>query len=346
MKQEIKNLTLEEIAQFLTSSGEKPYHAQQIALWIYKKDVSNFGEMTDLSLKLREKLKENFVIQDIRLIAEKVSEIDATRKFLFQLADGQKIEAVLIPSINRFTACLSTQIGCKFGCIFCASGREGFVRNLEPGEMVNQLQFMIRNLNLLKQRVNNVVFMGMGEPLDNYDNLIKAIKIINHPYALNIGARKITISTCGLADKILRLAQENIQVELSVSLHAPNDKLRSALMPVNQKYPLKSLISACQKYFLSTKRLVTFEYLLIKDVNDTQRNLRELRELLKGFKGKVNLIIYNPFKGINFEPSSIERAIVFQKVLKTAGIITTIRQSKGRDIEAACGQLLLKRENG
>ncbi|MGE4357047.1 MAG: 23S rRNA (adenine(2503)-C(2))-methyltransferase RlmN [Candidatus Omnitrophota bacterium] len=349
MKQDIKNITIEELADYLNSKGEKAYHAKQIANWVYKKNVFDFGEMTDISLQLRERLRNDFIIGRLELREEKLSQIDSTRKFLFRLKDGKLIESVLIHNINRLTACLSTQVGCKFGCVFCASGARGFIRNLDTGEIVNQLQSIIYILKdnkeqkkILNQRVNNVVFMGMGEPLDNYENLIKAIRIINHPFGLNIGARKITISTCGLAEKIKKLAQENIQVELSVSLHASNDKLRNELMPINKRYPIKELISVCKQYSIDTKRIVTFEYLLIKDVNDRKENLKELIQLLRGFRWKVNLIIYNPFKGGKWQPSPLERAILFQKQLKMANIIATIRQSKGEDIEAACGQLFLK----
>ncbi|MCM8766082.1 MAG: 23S rRNA (adenine(2503)-C(2))-methyltransferase RlmN [Candidatus Omnitrophica bacterium] len=343
MKEDIKNLTLEEITQFLLSRGEKPYHAKQIALWIYRRNITDFAKMTDLSLKLRQALETNFSIQKLILKEEKISEIDSTRKFIFQLKDNYLIESVLIPNLNRLTACLSTQVGCKFGCIFCASGMRGFIRNLETGEIVDQLQSMMEEIKSFGQKVTNVVFMGMGEPLDNYENLIKAIKIINHPSGMNMGARKITISTSGLPEKILRLAQEKLQVELSVSLHATNDELRNALMPINKRYPLKELLSACKEYTSLTKRLITFEYLLIKEVNDRKENLRELSELLHGFKCKVNLILYNPFPGKEFKPSPIEKAILFQRGLQRKGIITTLRQSKGSDIEAACGQLALRR---
>ncbi|MCM8783752.1 MAG: 23S rRNA (adenine(2503)-C(2))-methyltransferase RlmN [Candidatus Omnitrophica bacterium] len=350
MKQDIKNLTIEELVNYLSLKGEKTYHAKQIATWIYKKDLYDFTKMTDISLQLREKLISDFYIGKINLTEEKISEIDSTRKFLFQLKDNRLIESVLIPNINRLTACISTQIGCKFGCVFCLSGARGFIRNLCTGEIVNQLQsiiYILKNSNnlqkgILNQRVNNVVFMGMGEPLDNYKNVIKAIKIINHPYGLNIGARKITISTCGLPEEIKKLSQENIQVELSISLHAPTDSLRNRLMPINKKFSLKELIPICRKYSLDTKRIVTFEYVLIKDVNDSRENLEELIKLLQGFKWKVNLIIYNPSRKMKFQPSSMERAILFQKGLKIAGIIATIRQSKGEDIGAACGQLALR----
>jgi len=342
MGQDIKNFTIEELERYFLSKKEKPYRVKQVTNWIYKKDIYSFDEMTDISIELREELKKDFHIGSLKLFEESISKIDSTKKFLFQLNDGQFIESVLIPHINRITACLSTQVGCKFGCVFCASGMKGFVRNLYPGEIVNQLQYMNFILKKNAQRINNVVFMGMGEPLDNYENILKAIRIINHPYALNIGARKITVSTCGLIDKILKLSQENIQIELSVSLHATNDELRNRLMPINKRYPIKELISACKIYSIRTKRIVTFEYLLIKDVNDDKKNLKELINLLQGHKWKVNLILYNPIKWLDFKPSPLKRAVLFQNGLIKTGIIATIRQSKGRDIDAACGQLFLK----
>lgn len=340
-KQEIKNLSIEELGGYLASIGERPYRLKQLLAWLYQKDISEFRAMTNLSLELRERFAENFAIGKIQLLQRQVSESDHTRKFLFQMEDKNLVESVLIPNFERLTACLSAQVGCRFGCRFCASGRGGFIRDLKPAEMLNQLQCIIGDVTA--ERINNVVFMGMGEPLDNYVNLIRAIRIINHPHCFNIGARKITISSCGLPEGIKKLAQEHIQVELSVSLHAPDNKLRSSLMPVNRMHPLEELISVCRKYSQETKRIITFEYILIRDVNDRQIDAETLVKLLADLRCKVNLIIYNPFEGINFHPSPIERAVAFQKKLKSAGIITTLRQSKGTDIQAACGQLRLRR---
>jgi len=340
-KVDIQDLSVEELANYFSSLGEKPYRTKQILSWIYHRNIPGFEEMTDISLDLREKLRGKFTIKRLELLQKKISKLDRTQKFLFQVTDGNLVETVLISNLNRLTACLSTQVGCKFRCGFCASGKKGFIRNLEPSEIINQLQFLIHDI--YPQKISNVVFMGMGEPLDNYTNLLKAIRITNCPFAFNIGARKITVSTCGLPEGIRKLAKENIQVELSVSLHAPTDELRSRLMPVNKIHPLKELIPVCQEYSTTTNRLVTFEYLLIKDINDRPADIKELLKLLKDFKCKINLIIYNPFEGIKFCPSPIEKAILFQKSLKTRGIVTTLRQSKGADIEAACGQLYLRK---
>lgn len=339
--EDIKNFSVEELGKYIISIGEKPYRAKQVISWLYQKNVSSFEQMTDLSFELRKKLEQGFFIGRLNLKERKTSQIDRTQKFLFQLEDGNLIETVLIPGINRLTGCLSTQVGCRFRCRFCASGEGGFIRNLKSAEMVNQLQFLSENIQ--PQKITNVVFMGMGEPLDNYTNLIKAMRIINHPHALNIGARKITISTCGLPQAIKKLAREKIQVELSVSLHAAIDELRSKLMPVNKLFPLEKLIPACRQYTKDTNRIITFEYVLIKDMNDRQGNVKELIKLLDGLRCKINLITFNPFGETKFYSTAIEKAVAFQKKLKASGIMTTLRQSKGEDIKAACGQLRLKR---
>lgn len=340
-KEEIKNLSFEELKQYLFSIGEKAYRAKQIFFWLYQKNVPNFHQMTDLSWELRENFTEKFLFNRLKLIEKKISPKDQTQKFLFQLQDDNLIEAVLIPRINRLTACLSTQVGCRFRCSFCASGKAGFIRNLMPAEMVNQLLSISQDLP--SQKITHVVFMGMGEPLDNYANLIKAIRIINHPYGFNIGARKITISSCGLPEEIKKLAHEKLQVELSVSLHAGNNELRSSLMPINKIFPLEKLIPACRQYLRITNRIITFEYVLMKGINDRERDIKEVIRLLSGLKCKINLILYNSFEGAKFCPPTVREAVEFEKRLRTAGIFTTLRQSKGEDINAACGQLRLKK---
>ncbi|MCX5657386.1 MAG: 23S rRNA (adenine(2503)-C(2))-methyltransferase RlmN, partial [Candidatus Omnitrophica bacterium] len=290
-KPDIKDIGIEELANYFASINEKPYRVKQLIFWLYQKSVSDFRDMSDLSLDLRKKLESHFSINRLYLVDKKISGLDDTRKFLFKLEDGNLIESVLIPNINRMTTCLSTQVGCKFKCSFCASGKAGFVRDLRPSEIINQLQFMVSDVSPAK--VNNVVFMGMGEPLDNYANLLKAIRIINYSAAFNIGARKITISTCGIPSQIDKLSAENMQFELSVSLHAARNDLRASLMPVNSRYPLEELIESCRKYTIKTKRIITFEYILISEVNDSAVDARELAILLRGLKCKVNLIVCN-----------------------------------------------------
>ncbi len=341
-KPDIKDIGVDELIGYLASINEKPYRAKQLISWLYQRSVYDFGKMSDLSLELRKKLESHFSINKLFLVDKKISGLDDTRKFLFKLEDGNLIESVLIPNINRLTACLSTQVGCKFKCSFCASGKAGFVRDLKPSEIINQLQFMISDVSPAK--VNNVVFMGMGEPLDNYANLLKAIRIINYTGAFNIGARKITISTCGLPGQVEKLSQENMQFELSVSLHAARNDLRSSLMPVNSRYPLKELIESCRKYTLKTKRIVTFEYILISGINDSTSDARDLTLLLHGLRCKINLIICNTLKDSSFLCPEMGSAVEFQNILKkTKGMVVTLRQSRGSDIEAACGQLRLNR---
>jgi 23S rRNA (adenine2503-C2)-methyltransferase len=340
IKTDLKNLTFAELNQYLISLGEKSYRAKQIFSWLYQKQVSAFEQMSNLPLELRNKLERTARFSELTLIDRISSPADRTQKFLFGLNDSNLIETVFIPGGNRLTVCLSTQIGCRFRCGFCASGKAGFVRNLETSEIINQMHFISRDI--LPQRISNVVFMGMGEPLDNYDNVIKAIRIINHPFSFNIGARKITISTAGIPKGINKLSKENIQTGLSVSLHAANDSLRTELMPVNRIYPLEKLIPACQQYSSHTNRIITFEYLLLKGINDQKQHIKELIELLRDLRCKINLILYNACEDKKFSAPSIEEALGLQQRLKTAGIITTLRRSQGGDILAACGQLRLK----
>jgi len=290
-------------------------------------------------LSLRQLLKENFHISDLKLIKTSKS-YDGTEKSLFALKDNNSIETVSIPAKDRITACISTQAGCKFACRFCASGQLGFKRNLTTAEIIEQALFLKQNTK--KEKLTHIVFMGIGEPLDNYENVLKAIRIINSTYALGIGARRITISTCGIIPAIDRLSQEGLQIELSISLHAAIDKTRTQILPVNKKYPLKDLISSCKRYIDNTGRQITFEYVLIKGINSDLQNAQILSTILSGLElYKVNLIPCNPVKKYKLEPPNKLEALLFRDCLLKHGINVTIRRSRGEDIEAACGQLRL-----
>ena len=336
----IKDLSMQELSEKIVSLGEKGYRGRQIFQWIYRKKAGSFDEMSDLPLDLRNKLKENFCIDGLKIIKTNESLIDGTTKYLFQLPDNQLIETVLIPHPNRNTVCVSTQVGCKFGCRFCASGIAGFKRNLTAGEIIDQLIQV--EINKKSNRINNVVFMGIGEPMDNYENVLKAIRIINSSDGMNIGSRKITISTCGIIPAIEKLADENMQVELSVSLHSADHRVRTNLMPVNKKYPIAKLVNTLKNYQAKKNRQVTFEYLLIKNINDSDEQIKNLVQLTKNLDCIVNLLCYNPVKDINFSPPDKETVVNFQNKLRVAGVKVTLRSSKGADIEAGCGQLRLQ----
>ena len=333
--EDIKSLSLEELSKVLKSWGEPAFHAQQIFAWIYKKKAKDFAAMTNLPSQLREKLKHKFSLSSLKLRTILRSS-DATEKFLFELEDGNLIETVSIPAERRITGCISSQAGCKFACRFCASGALGFKRNLTCAEILEEV------LNFAK--VTHIVFMGTGEPLDNYDNVLKAIRIINSPQGLNIGARRITISTSGIIPAIKRLAEEGLQIELSVSLHAADNKTRDLIMPVNKKYPLKELISVCKEYIRQTNRQVTFEYILIAGLNSSLQSARNLGTMLKGMNCKVNLIPANPVKELKVLPPEKKEILTFKDSLLKSGINVTLRRPRGTDIDAACGQLRLRHE--
>ena len=341
---DIRDYSLEELEELFKNWQEPPYHARQVFSWIYQKGIYSFDMMSNLSLEARKKLKENLCFKNPKLVELRES-LDGTKKFLFGLEDGNLIESVMIPQKGRNSVCLSTQAGCKYGCRFCASGLLGFKRNLSAWEIIAQLIEINRSMRPHpggEGKVTHIVFMGTGEPLDNYDNVLKAIRITNAKDGLSIGARRITISTAGVIPGIERLAKEGMQVELSVSLHGADDKTRSALMPINRKYPLKDLIPACKKYALSTRRQVTFEYVLIKDVNCSVRDAGNLAKLLRGWIAKVNLLIYNPIKELVFKAPCDEEISAFKQMLQKEGIAVTSRKPRGRDIEGACGQLRLR----
>jgi len=333
----VLNLTTEELRKKFIALGIEPYRADQVHQWIYEKGVYEFNRMTNLSSHLRERLKNEFLIELPKTAARQCSKDDQSVKLLLQFKKGDSVEAVYLPIKDRKTLCISSQVGCKFHCAFCASGQNGFMRNLNMGEMIGEV-LMARD-QATDKKITHIVFMGIGEPLDNYKELMRTIRQLNAKSALGIGSRKITISTCGVVPKIQALSDEGLQIELSVSLHGPNDVVRGALMPVNQAYPVKTLIEACKKYIQKTKRAITFEYILIKGVNATPKEAQTLSRLLKGMLCKVNLIPYNPIEEFPHEQPSYEEILEFQQILQRNGIKTTVRFSKGQDIQAACGQL-------
>ncbi|MFV9567386.1 23S rRNA (adenine(2503)-C(2))-methyltransferase RlmN [Thermoanaerobacter mathranii] len=334
----LKNMTLEEMEEFFVNIGESRYRAKQIYKWIYGKKITDFDKMTDISKNLRSKLKEIAYISQLKVEARRVSEIDNTVKYLFLLEDKNIIEGVAIKYRFGNTACVSTQVGCNMRCSFCASAIGGKVRDLKASEMVDQVMSIDSDYG----KISNIVLMGSGEPFDNYDEVMKFIKIVNNPYGLGIGSRHITISTCGIIPKIYQFADEKLQVNLSISLHAPNDELRTQLMPINKAYPLEELMKACKYYIEKTRRRITFEYSLIEGVNDKKEHAYQLADLLKGMLCHVNLIPINYVKEIGFKKAANEKVMMFKKIIENAGISCTVRRELGSDIEAACGQLRRK----
>jgi 23S rRNA (adenine2503-C2)-methyltransferase len=350
-KTSIHSLLLEDLQAWLVGAGEKPYRARQIIDWLYKKRVTSYDEMTDLPQALRTKLAEEFALakpEVVRVLGSK----DTTQKFLFRLHDGNLIESVLIPASpalygersDRRTICVSSQVGCAYGCKFCASGLEGWTRNLDAGEIVQQLMAVEAESG---EKIDNVVFMGMGEPLANLKNLKRALKIINEPWGLEIGARHITVSTSGLAPQIRELAEDPTQFRLALSLHGATDEVREKIMPVNRKYPLKVLLEACD-YYVAKKRRMMFEYILINGVNDSDEQAHELGKIARRLSAKINLIPYNTVEGLEWSRPPRARMQRFQSILRDHGVVSTLRLEKGHDIAAACGQLRLqtKREYG
>ncbi len=341
MKKNIRNYDWNDLKQEMIELGEKPFRAEQIFKWLYQEKAVTFQEMTNLSLDLRKKLEEHYDIRNFQIEHKLVSK-DGTKKYLFNLCDDEKnlIEAVLMQYHHGFTICISSQIGCKMGCKFCASTGIPFVRNLEAGEIVEQILAVEREEKI---RISNIVFMGIGEPFDNFENVMKAIEIINHPKGLNIGARHISISTSGVVPKIYELADRKMQCTLSISLHSSNNQTRTSMMPVNQVYPIEELMKACEYYIQKTNKRISFEYALAKGNNDHHEDAKELVKLLKGKLAHVNLIPINPIEEGNYQKSTNENIIKFRDYLNEHGIVATIRRELGADINAACGQL--RRQN-
>ena len=334
----IKEYNFEELKQEMQELGEKPFRAEQIFKWIYQEKVKTFDEMTNLSLELRKKLEENYTMCNYNILKKQESK-DGTIKYLFDVLDGNAIETVLMRYHHGNSICVSSQIGCKMGCKFCASTGINFIRSLNSGEIVEQIIAVEQDTG---EKISNVVFMGIGEPFDNYDNVVNAIKIINHPKGLNIGARHISISTSGIVSKIYQLAEENIQCTLSISLHATNNEKRSSMMPVNDAYPIEELMKACKDYIKKTNRRISFEYALAKDNNDNLEDAKQLVKLLKGMLCHVNLIPINKIENGKFDKSTNENIMKFRDYLNDHGIVATIRRELGSDIDAACGQLRRK----
>jgi 23S rRNA (adenine2503-C2)-methyltransferase len=338
----LKGLEQHELESLAEKEGESSYRGRQLFSWIYQKGIFSFQEMTNLSQGLRDRFSSIWNIQEIEAIKIQHSEERDAAKFLFQLKDGERIESVLMYFENRLSVCLSTQVGCAFKCAFCASGLKGWKRNLESWEIVDQfLQIQKRN----KDRISNIVFMGIGEPLNNYDNTMKAIKILHDPLGAGIGMRHITISTVGIVPEIRKLAEEGAPIRLAVSLHAPVDELRGKLLPINKKYKISELIEACRYYQSKIRRRISFEYTLIKGVNDDLELAKKLASLVKGIICHVNLIPLNPMSEYPHQAPDSKHVRAFQFVLEKSGIPASVRQERGQDIQAACGQLRLEMEN-
>ena len=334
----IYDLSMKDLQEYLEENQIKAFHARQIFRWIYDKRISDFDLMSDLSKNLIAQLKEDFSITPLVVKDRQISK-DGTQKFLFELEDQTLVESVLMIFDYGFSACLSSQVGCNMGCSFCASGLLKKQRDLSAGEIVSQALMIQKQLDEDGERLGNIVVMGTGEPFDNYDNVMRAMSILNDPYGLQIGSRHISISTCGIVPGIRRFAKENLQYNLAISLHAPNDELRNRLMPVNKAYPLSVLFDALKEYSELNNRRLTFEYLLLKGVNDSKKEADEIRDLLKGLNAYINLIPYNKVSEKDFETSDDENALRFYDLLKKNGVAVTLRQKKGDDIDAACGQL-------
>jgi len=339
--QGLRDLNFEELKDVLKGWGEEEFHAKQIFSWLYKRAISDFSLMTDIPLPVRKRLSEEFYICGLELI-KKTESCDGTEKLLLRLQDSNCIETVIIPQGKRVTGCLSSQVGCKFACSFCASGKGGFKRNLRKEEILDEVAFIKQTKKI--SELTHIVFMGTGEPLDNYDNVLSAIRMINSPLGFNIGARRITISTAGVIPGIRRLMTEGLQIELSVSLHSASDETRSVLMPINKVYPLKDLISVCREYIDKTNRQITFEYTLIQGINSDLQCAQKLSKILRGMNCKVNLIVCNPVEELGFYPPGKSEILIFKDCLLKSGVPVTFRESRGKDIDAACGQLRAKYE--
>ena len=340
-KKDLKSMNLEELTLELELLGEKKFRTAQVFQWIHEKLVEDVNEMTNLSQKLREKLAKDYTFTTLEIVEKQVSKIDGTAKYLFRLSDGNLIESVLMRYHHGNSVCISSQAGCRMGCKFCASTIAGLKRNLLPSEMLEQIYRIQRETG---ERVSNIVVMGTGEPFDNFDNLIRFLELITHEKGLHISARNITVSTCGIVPRIMEFADKNLQVTLAISLHAPNNEKRKAMMPIANKYSIEELLQACDYFYEKTKRRVTFEYSLAKGVNDSEQDARELIQLVKSRNCHVNLIPINPVEELDFQGSAKKVALDFKNKLEKNKINVTIRREMGRDIDGACGQLRRRHE--
>jgi 23S rRNA (adenine2503-C2)-methyltransferase len=336
-KIDLKNLTFQELKDFITSFGKERYRSLQILRWLYQKDVHSIDEMTNLSKKFRQSLSEISFISNLHPLHVEEAK-DGTKKFLFQLTDGNRIESVLIPDKKRLTLCLSTQVGCALGCRFCLTGKMGWKRDLMVSEILNQI-LAVRETLTDKTSITNVVLMGMGEPLANYKNTTKAIELMTNPDAFKFSSRRITLSTVGLLPELEQLAKEKISFRLAISLNASDEETRSYLMPINRRYPLKKVLEACRNFPLRPRTRITFEYVLVEGVNDSSQDAKRLLKILSGIPSKVNLIPLNEAPGILFKRPSEKKIKQFQEILMEGGLTAIVRASKGTEISAACGQL-------
>ncbi len=338
-KKDIKSMTLNELKNDMTAMGEKAFRGEQIYEWMHVKLVRDFDQMTNLSKELREKCKVRYIFTSLKEIRTQESAIDGTKKFLFELTDGNTVESVWMKYKHGNSVCISSQVGCRMGCVFCASSLDGLERSLQPSEMLDQIYAITL---LTGERVSNVVVMGTGEPMDNYENLVKFILLLTDDKGLHISQRNITVSTCGIVPKIIQLAEEQLQITLALSLHATTDEKRKKLMPITNKYGVDEVMKACAYYFERTGRRVSFEYSLVGGVNDTDEDAKELIKLVKNLNCHVNLIPVNPIKERDFVSSTNEIVIAFKNKLEKNRINVTIRREMGRDIDGACGQLRRK----
>lgn len=333
---DIKSMTMPQLKAVMEELGEKPFRAKQLYEWFHQKRVWNYEEMTNLSKGLREQLSVKYPLKPIEIVQVQTSKIDGTQKYLFRLGDGNVIESVLMKYKHGNSVCISSQVGCRMGCRFCASTLDGLTRNLLPSEMLEQI-YRIQEIS--GERVSNIVIMGTGEPMDNYDNVVQFLHMVSDELGICISQRNITVSTCGLVPRIRQLAEEQLQITLALSLHAPNDEKRQELMPIARKYMLEEVLDACRYYFEKTGRRLTFEYSLVGGVNDFQEDAKQLSGLLKGLNCHVNLIPVNPIKERNYRKSNREVIENFKIKLEKYGINVTIRREMGSDIDGACGQL-------
>ncbi len=339
MPEDLKSLTTEQLKSRLTAIGQPAFRAKQIAGWL-DSGCTSIDEMTNLPLSLREQLKTAFFIPGVKILRKLQSQLDETTKYLFELPDGETVESVLMSYHHGWSQCLSTQVGCRMGCSFCATGMGGLSRNLSAAEMIAQIETAQKDRGI---RVSSVVLMGMGEPLDNYDNVLRFLHMLSEEGGVHIGMRHVSLSTCGLVDRIYQLMEENLQLTLSVSLHAPNNEIRSKLMPINRRYPVEELLRACRRYAEVTGRRISFEYAMIDGVNDSDACAEELADRLRGMLCHVNLIPANEVKGKTHRRSTALRLKQFSRILEQRGLTVTVRRTLGADINASCGQL--RRQN-
>ena len=332
---DIKSMNKEELKDLMVQVGEKPFRAKQIYSWLHEHLVTSYEEMGNIPGKLKEKLKE-YPITALEMVDEQISAIDGTRKYLFRLSDGNVIESVLMRYKHGNSVCISSQVGCKMGCRFCASTIGGWTRNLLPSEMLDQIY---RIQSITGERVSNVVVMGTGEPMDNYDNIVRFVHLLSEEGGLNISQRNITVSTCGIVPKIYELAKEKLQITLALSLHAPNDEKRRELMPIANRYSMDEVLDACRNYFQETGRRITFEYSLVAGVNDSDEDAKELSSRIHDINCHVNLIPVNPIRERDYVQSNAHVIEAFKEKLERSGLTVTVRREMGRDIDGACGQL-------